>query len=92
MTSSASSKRLLTRRLLAWQFALDGERLKGILLIHVIAACTAASLVIASWWVHWRARKSLQTLPAYSMLVELLGVVLIGLTAHLGGFITGVNS
>jgi uncharacterized membrane protein len=78
--------------LLAWQFALDGERLKGILLIHVIAACTAASLVIASWWVHWRTRKSLRTLPAYSMLVELLGVALIGLTAHLGGFITGVNS
>ena len=78
---------------LAWQFALDGERVKGILLWHLMAAWTSVLLVIASWWVHWRTRKSGSPhLPGYRLPIELLGVVLIGLTAHLGGFLSGVNA
>ena len=77
----------------AWQFALDGEKLKGLLLFHVVAAGMAATLVIASWWVHWRSRKSgSQIIPRLRIPVELLGLVAIGLTSHLGGFLTGVNS
>jgi uncharacterized membrane protein len=79
--------------LLAWQFAFDGKRLKGLLLFHVIGASVTTLLVITSWWVHWRSRKS--GLPALSRAripVELFGVLAIGLTAHLGGFLTGVNS
>jgi uncharacterized membrane protein len=79
--------------LLAWQFALDGKRLKGLLLSHLIAASIAAGLVITSWWVHWRTRKveSLH-LPGFRIPVELLGVAVIGLTAHLGGFLSGINT
>jgi uncharacterized membrane protein len=43
--------------LLAWEFVLNGEII-GLLLWHLVAASFAAVLVIASWWVHWRARKS----------------------------------
>jgi len=79
--------------LLAWQFALDGKRLKGLLLLHLIAALSAALLVVASWWVHWRTRKAEPALlPGYRILVELLGVAIIALTAHLGGFLSGVNT
>lgn len=79
--------------LLAWQFALEGKRLKGLLLLHVIAASFAGLLVIVSWWMHWRSRKSEPLLlPCYRIPVELLGVVVIALTAHLGGFLSGVNS
>jgi len=79
--------------LLAWQFALDGKRLKGLLLFHVIAAATAAMLVIASWWVHWRTRKAEpDSLPKYRIPIELLGVAVVAITAHLGGFLSGVNS
>lgn len=79
--------------LLAWQLVLDGERIKGLLLLHIIAASFAAVLVIASWWVHWRARKSEPlSLPGYRIPLELLGVLAIGVTAHLGGFLSGVNS
>lgn len=79
--------------LLAWQFALEGKRLKGLLLWHVIAASMAALLVIASWWVHWRTRKEQPvSLPGYRIPVELLGVAVVALTAHLGGFLSGVNS
>lgn len=77
---------------LAWQFALDGKRLKGVLLFHVVAAATAAVLVIASWLVHWRTRKQPISLPAYRIPLELLGVAVVAITAHLGGFLSGVNS
>lgn len=80
---------------LAWQFALDGKKLKGLLLWHLLAACSATCLVIASWWIHWRSRKServsLLFLPQYRIPVEALGVALIAFAAHLGGFLSGVN-
>ncbi len=78
--------------LLAWQFVLDGKRLKGLLLWHVIAASISTVLVIASWWIHRRTRKSASLrLPAFRIPVELLGVAVIALTGHLGGFLSGVN-
>lgn len=77
---------------LAWHFALEDQKIKGLLLLHVTAASTATLLVIASWWVHYRTRKSPMPLPRYRIALELLGVVLIGMTAHLGGFLSGVNS
>ncbi|MBV8478096.1 MAG: DUF2231 domain-containing protein [Acidobacteria bacterium] len=79
--------------LLAWQFALEGKRLTGLLLWHAIAALGAALLVVASWWIHWRTRqRELSLLARYRIAVELVGVVLVALTAHLGGFLSGVNS
>ena len=78
---------------LAWQFALEGEQLKGLLLLHFVAASFAGLLVVASWWMHWRARKSESLpLPRYRIPIELLGVAVIALTAHLGGFLSGVNT
>jgi len=79
--------------LLAWQFALDGKRLKGLLLLHLITALSAALLVVVSWWMHWRSRRpDTVSLPRYRIPVELLGVAIIALTAHLGGFLSGINT
>ncbi|HEY8671921.1 MAG TPA: DUF2231 domain-containing protein [Terriglobales bacterium] len=79
--------------LLAWQFVLDGKRLRGLLLLHLIAASIAALLVIASWWLHWRTRRAASLLlPGFRIPIELLGVAAIGLAAHLGGFLSGVNT
>ncbi|HYL14041.1 MAG TPA: DUF2231 domain-containing protein [Terriglobales bacterium] len=79
--------------LLAWQFVLEGKKLKGLLLWHLMAASLAAVLVIASWWVHWRTRRAEPTLlPAYRIPLELLGVAALAVTAHLGGFLSGVNT
>ena len=78
---------------LAWQFALDGKRLKGLLLFHMVSAVIASLLMLSSWWVHWQSRKSSPPVPPLiRMALELLGVLAIGLAAHLGGFLTGVNS
>ena len=78
---------------LAWQFVLEGKSLRGLLLLHLIAAAVAALLVVGSWWVHWRTHKAQDSpLPRYRILIELLGVAAIALAAHLGGFLSGVNS
>ena len=63
---------------LAWQFALQGGRLRGLILLHFAAASLAVLLVIVSWWMHWRARKSEPSpLPRYRIPIELLGVAII---------------
>jgi uncharacterized membrane protein len=78
---------------LAWQFALEGQRLKGVLLLHLAAAFLAVLFVLTSWWLHWRARRSGPLpLPRYRIPLELAGVLAIGLTAHLGGFLSGVST
>ena len=77
---------------LAWQFVLDGSKLKGLILLHFVAASCTAVLVVASWWIHWQTRRSGQSsLPRYRIPIELLGVAVIAITAHLGGFLSGVN-
>jgi uncharacterized membrane protein len=79
--------------LLAWHFALDGQKLKGLLLVHLVIASIATALVITSWWMHWKTRRAPSLfLPAIRIPVELVGVAAIGLAAHLGGFLSGVNS
>jgi uncharacterized membrane protein len=83
----------VTTGLLAWQFALEGKRLKGLLLFHVVAASVSAILVLISWWIQWRMQRSESpALRRIRIPVELSGVGVIALTAHLGGFLSGVNS
>jgi uncharacterized membrane protein len=72
---------------LAWQLALEGQRIKGVLLYHLIAGSMTAVLVIAAWWLRSRTDRSI-----LSLWVELAGVFSISLTAHLGGFLSGVNT
>ena len=79
--------------LLAWKFALDGRRLKGLLLLHFAGGVASTVLILASWWVQRRSRKATsELLPGYRLVIESLGVVVLGLTAHLGGFLSGVNA
>ena len=79
--------------LLAWQFALDGKRLHGLLLLHLVGGWCTALLLLVTWILHWRARHTETiVLPRYRISLELLGVAIMALTAHLGGFLSGVNS
>jgi hypothetical protein len=41
--------------------------------------------------VHFLARRRTELLPNYRLALELLGVGVIALTGHLGGFLSGVN-
>jgi uncharacterized membrane protein len=76
---------------LAWQFAFGGTPLDGMILFHLLAASFAGLLVVASWWIHWQIRRSELPLFRYRIPIELLGIVVIALAAHTGGFVSGVN-
>jgi len=82
---------VLVTGILAWQFQLEGQKLKGILFLHVVLACVSSLLVWLVWWVHYRARRRNAVLPNYRLALEFLGVGLVALTGHLGGFLSGVN-
>lgn len=78
--------------LLAWQWALEGQKLKGILLMHLIFALISSVLMWIVGWLHFRARtRPKYLLPGYRIPLELIAVALVGLTGHLGGFLSGVN-
>jgi len=77
--------------ILAWQLQLEGQKLKGILLLHLVLACVSSALIWLVWWVHFRARRREESLPNYRLVLEILGVAIIALTGHLGGFLSGVN-
>ena len=77
--------------LLAWQFQLEGQKLKGILLMHLVFACVSTVMIWLVWSVHLRVRQRAEALPNYRLALEVLGVGLIALTGHLGGFLSGVN-
>lgn len=78
--------------LAAWQWQLEGQRLKGTLLLHLVLGVASSILICLVWWLQFRGRKPERTLPRYRLLVEALGVAIVGLTAHLGGFLSGVNA
>jgi uncharacterized membrane protein len=78
--------------LLAWQWALEGQKLKGILLMHVILALCSSALMWLVGWLHFRARnRPKYLLPGFRIPLELITVALVALTGHLGGFLSGVN-
>src|SRR5216683_6938685 len=81
----------LATGILAWQFALEGQKLKGILLQHLVLALVSTAMIWLVWWVHFRVRRRGQGLPIYRIPLELLAVAIISLTGHLGGFLSGVN-
>jgi uncharacterized membrane protein len=82
---------VLATGILAWQFQLEGQRVKGTLLLHMVAGWLSALFIVATWWSHFRARRKATGLPGYRLGLEFVGVLLVGLTGHLGGFLSGVN-
>jgi uncharacterized membrane protein len=79
--------------LTAWQWQLEGARLKGNLLLHLIFALSASAMI----WVlcGWRVRQqgASKQLPGRVYFVFALGTfVLITLAGHLGGILSGVES
>jgi hypothetical protein len=63
-----------------------------ILLMHLILGCLSSVLMWVVWWIHWWVRRQpAGRLPAYRLPIEAAAVLLVVLTAHLGGFLSGVN-
>ena len=92
LLAAASTVPVLITGILAWQFALEGQKLKGILLQHLVFACVSIVMIWMVWWVHFRGRRRGNALPTYRLVLELVAVALVALTGHLGGFLSGVNA
>jgi len=79
--------------LAAWQWQLEGAKLKGTLLLHLALALVSSALIwiLCAWRV--RRRKDPQQIPGFIYLyLTLVTVFLIALTGHLGGFLSGVET
>ncbi|SRR6266853_1534596 len=90
--AAISSLPVVATGLAAWQWQLEGQRLKGTLLLHLVLGVTSSVLIWLVWWIHFRGRKPEQTLSRYRLLLEAVAVAIVALTAHLGGFLSGVNA
>jgi uncharacterized membrane protein len=78
--------------LMAWRWQLEGQKLRGTLLLHLILGLASTALIWLVWWLHFRARKPERALPLYRLPLEALAAAVVALTAHLGGFLSGVNA
>jgi uncharacterized membrane protein len=92
LLSAISTVPVMATGLTAWQWALEGQKLKGILLMHLVLGCLSSMLICFVFWIHLRVRRHPEVpLPKYRLPTEALAVLLVGLTGHLGGFLSGVN-
>ena len=83
---------VLITGILAWQWELEGQRLTGILLIHLVFGVVSSVLIWIVWLIHLRAkRKQGAVLPGYRLPFEAVAVAILTVTGHLGGFLSGVN-
>src|ERR1700686_3114901 len=77
LMAAISTIPVLATGLLAWQFQLEGQKLKGILLMHLVFACVSTVMIWLVWWVHLRVRRRTVNLPSYCLAIELLAVGLV---------------
>jgi uncharacterized membrane protein len=92
LLATISTVPVVASGLAAWRWALEGQKLKGILLMHLILGCISSVLIWIVFWIHRRVRRSPErSLPNYRLPIEALAVLIVGLTGHLGGFLSGVN-
>jgi uncharacterized membrane protein len=91
LLAAISTLPVLVTGILAWQFQLEGQNLKGILVLHMVLACVSSVLIWLVWWMHFHARRRVQVLPSYRLAIEFLAVSAVVLTGHVGGILSGVN-
>ena len=92
LLAAISTVPVVATGLIAWQWALEGQKLKGILLMHLVLGSLSSVLIWIVFCIHWRARRRpAEPLPKYRLPLEAFAVLLVGLTGHLGGFLSGVN-
>jgi uncharacterized membrane protein len=78
--------------LAAWQFQLEGAALKGNLRLHLVFAITTATIILSLFWKRYRLRKRHDSPSAAYFALMALGLLMITLTGHLGGILSGVEA
>src|SRR5580658_8888439 len=71
LLAALSTVPVVASGLAAWQWALEGQKLKGIPLMHLILGCTSSVLIWLVFWIHRRSRKIAgRSLPMYRLPIE----------------------
>jgi uncharacterized membrane protein len=78
--------------LLAWQIQLEGQPLKGPLLLHLVYGWLSAALIWLVWWSRRSLRKRAANPSALLIALEFAAMAIVAFTGHLGGFVSGVNA
>jgi uncharacterized membrane protein len=92
IVAAISTVPVIATGLLAWQFELEGQKLKGILLQHLVLGVVSSAMICLVWLVHFLSRRASEhKLPSYCLPMELMAVALVAITGHLGGYLSGVN-
>lgn len=92
LAAAATSLPVVATGILAWRWQLEGQRLKGILRMHLVMGVSSAVLICLICWLQFRARrKPEQRTPTYVVALEAFTVLVVAFTGHLGGFLSGVN-
>src|SRR5436309_203550 len=76
----------------AWRWQLEGARLKGNLQLHLICALTTAALIVILCWKRSRLWAKGDSPRTSYFTVMTLGLMMITLTGHLGGIVSGVET
>ena len=91
LAAAISTFPVLGTGIVAWQFQLEGQKMKGTLLLHLLLACISSAMIWLVWWLHFRERRRAEALSVCRLGIEIVGVCIIAFTGHLGGFLSGVN-
>jgi uncharacterized membrane protein len=91
LIAAAATVPVLATGVAAWQWALEGQPLKGVLLLHLSLGAASGAMIVAASWIQWRRRRLDAALPIYRLPLEAVGVFVVMLTAHLGGVLAGVS-
>ena len=90
--AAISTVPVIATGVLAWQLQLEGQKLKGFLLMHFVFGSLAGVLIGAVWFLHFRSQRQPEApRPRARLALEAVGLLVVLLTGHLGGFVSGVN-
>lgn len=77
---------------LAWQLQLEGEKLRGNLRLHLgLGASSAVLIWLLTWWRTRQERAGTSSLAVGYWALGFLAILVIALTGHLGGILSGVE-
>ncbi len=92
LVAAISTIPVIATGLLAWHFQLEGQRLKGTLRLHLLLGTVSAGMIWLVWSLHLRAHRNPERgFSRWRFPIELAAAAIVSLTAHLGGFLSGVN-
>ncbi len=76
----------------AWRWQLEGASLKGNLQLHLICALTTGAIIFLLCWRRSRLRAKGDSPRGGYFAVMALGLMMITLTGHIGGILSGVET